>query len=515
MKAHGMAVIRTTAVILGLTLCEFSSASAQGFPAADAAIAARVLPDAEMSLDAWSDTATPAITPGWTSIGDWQKFFTKAGLGFEINTDAATGFYARVYQDASGKNITIAYRSTKSRDELANTDVPAQQGKVAAQYEYAARLAGIVKQTYPNASITLTGHSLGGGLATYAAQQVPGIANVVTFNSARPPFLQSATGGAANQINIVVPGDVIGNPKAGGDPVFGFGTLPGKTYQATSTTAVAADLPTKLSTIEGRWDSSETHALSGIIGGLCNAGPSCPQAVTAAVHPAQPAKLPTSSWSPATSSAPAQQVRQAPAQQVVASTPKYQPSTTNYGARYTSTSVSPTFPVVTAAVYRPGGISLSKAAAERMSLNINLEGLHYSNGQIVLAGRPDTEGGIDAALFLTTLRMACESSDPTFSLDPDHPEAWTEQGLAVARAIWEQTKPDYDFNSNVPGNRGHNATIPDGLTLQTLSVRRDFSKQWAKLAPSYPDLRARLVFRPDWLRRELASGKFFTKLTCC
>ena len=157
-------------------------------------------------------------------------------------------------------------------------------------------------------------------------------------------------------------------------------------------------------------------------------------------------------------------------------------------------------PMAMAAVYRPGGISLSKAAAERMSLNIDLEGLHYSNGQIVLAGSPNANSGIDAALFLTALRMACESSDPSFSLDADNAEAWSEQGQLAARAVWEVAQRDYTWNPNIPANRGHNATIPDGLTLQTLSVRRDFPALWAKMAASYPDLKTRLVFRPSWLR---------------
>lgn len=149
---------------------------------------------------------------------------------------------------------------------------------------------------------------------------------------------------------------------------------------------------------------------------------------------------------------------------------------------------------------RPGGISLSKAAAERMSLNIDLEGLHYSNGQIVLAGRHNADSSIDAALLLTALRTACEVSDPYFSLDPDNGPGWTEQGQRAMKAVWEVAKRDYTWTPNVPANRGPNARIPDGLTIRTLSVRRDFADLWAKMAPAYPDLKSRLVFRPAWLR---------------
>jgi hypothetical protein len=498
MKKPRNAIIQTVALAIGVTLIQFPSSSAQSITPIDAATARQVTPDAQMSQDAYTDSANAASTPGWTPIdnnpNNWQQLFINAGLRSEINSAIATGFYARVYQNAFG-DITIAYRSTTGGNELLHTDWPAQQGSIPAQYDYAAQLAGIVKQTYPKAIITVTGHSLGGGLATYAAQQVPGISNVVIFNSARPPILSSVTLGGVNQINVVVPGDAIGNPKAGGDPVWGFGYLPGKTYQVTSTIVTAeGKLSPGVSKNTGNF-AAGSHSLQGIIGGLCAASPSSSCTQTQANTPT---KLPTSSWSPTIGSAPPQP-HQAPPQQRTVTGSGYQSPPASYGSRYIPTTASPTFSSVAPAVYRPGGISLNKAAAERMSLNIDLEGIHYSNGQVVLAGLPNKGSGMDAALFLTTLRMACESNDPTFSLDPDNPQAWSEEGQAVIKSVWDNAKRDFEFTPNIPANRGRNATIPDGLTLQTLSIRRDFPILWAKMSPWYPDLKARLVFHPEWL----------------
>jgi hypothetical protein len=150
--------------------------------------------------------------------------------------------------------------------------------------------------------------------------------------------------------------------------------------------------------------------------------------------------------------------------------------------------------------HRPGGISLSKAAAERMALNIDLEGLHYSDGQVVLSGRPNSRNGIDAALFLTAIRTACEAADPFFSLDPDDGKAWSDEGRGASKAVWERLKGDFAWTPKEPANRGRNATIPDGLTMRTIAVRRDVPRIWSQMEGRYPHLRAQLVFRPAWLR---------------
>src|SRR6266700_701599 len=64
----------------------------------------------------------------------------------------------------------------------------------------------------------------GGGQATYASQQTLGIHKVITINSARPPFADHPNR-HVTQRNVIVPGEVIGDPKSG-LPIGGL--LPGK-----------------------------------------------------------------------------------------------------------------------------------------------------------------------------------------------------------------------------------------------------------------------------------------------
>jgi len=489
---------------LGTIICALCAASAsaisQEMTSIDAPVATFALPYAQMSESAYG--AIP-VSGGWTPIANWQTIFIDGGRADLIPQAEASGFSAEVFKNTRDGDITIAYRGTVLTPADLGTDLAGLQGKLPDQFRFARELAILVGKKFPSANITATGHSLGGALATYAGQLVPRVSNVVAFNPARFGIINGPT--QAIQTNVPVPSDGVGDPRTGS--ALGLLSLPGKTYYVQSTTANAAAAPTNMSALEGKWDNSDTHALLGIIGGLCNASSSSSCAhsqqatATKGANSAPSTKLPVTSWSPPVSSAPAPQVHQAVPRQSTVTAPRYQSPPTTFGARYTSTTASPMLPSIMPAVYRPGGISLNKAAAERMSLNIDLEGLHYSNGQIVLAGWPSTDSGIDAALFLTTLRLACESTDPIFSLDPDNPEGWSVQGQALAKAIWESAKHDYEFTPNMPANRGRNATIPDGLTLQTLSARRDFPALLAKMAPLSPDMKARLVFHPEWLRQ--------------
>jgi|GEM_PF-6789161 len=90
------------------------------------------------------------------------------------NTDlrresAASGFAARVYRN--GDEVVIAFRGTNTplwRDFLYG-NIPAARGGLSAQIAEAIKLVADARNAYPNATITLTGHSLGGGLAAAAS----------------------------------------------------------------------------------------------------------------------------------------------------------------------------------------------------------------------------------------------------------------------------------------------------------------------------------------------------------
>src|SRR5262249_21358433 len=97
-----------------------------------------------------------------------------------------------------------------------------------------------------------------------------------------------------------------------------------------------------------------------------------------------------------------------------------------------------TSPGPTAIVMRaPGGISLNRAAAERMAIDLDLDGAWYRDGKLVLSGRKSSAHTLDAALMMTAFRAACESGDPYFSLDPDNGAAWSEEGHKASDELWQ------------------------------------------------------------------------------
>ncbi|MEZ0085259.1 hypothetical protein [Bradyrhizobium japonicum] len=143
----------------------------------------------------------------------------------------------------------------------------------------------------------------------------------------------------------------------------------------------------------------------------------------------------------------------------------------------------------------PGGVSLSRAAADRMPLEIALDASTLSDGKIVLSGRT-SKTQMDAALFLTALRASCDDRDPYFSLDPDNGALWSEQGDKASNEFWEKIKKD--FLSDAPA-RAKNAQ--PGITVRTVSATQDYSEIWRGIAPHYPNFRSKLVFYPEWLRQ--------------
>lgn len=110
--------------------------------------------------------------------------------------DKKIGFSATTYEhkNAQGEvdEVVVSFRGS-DKDEIWKdwiiNNLPNFLGAVAPQYTRAAELAKEVKAKHPNAKVSLTGHSLGGGLAQYAAAK----ANLpaVTFNPAAPAKILS------------------------------------------------------------------------------------------------------------------------------------------------------------------------------------------------------------------------------------------------------------------------------------------------------------------------------------
>ena len=101
------------------------------------------------------------------STGDWSPDSRLSII------DAESGLAATTYVNSSGE-VVIAFRGTDdpiglSEADWAQGNVPGALGWHAPQVAAAMRLVADVVARYPTAKITLTGHSLGGGLASIVA----------------------------------------------------------------------------------------------------------------------------------------------------------------------------------------------------------------------------------------------------------------------------------------------------------------------------------------------------------
>lgn len=138
---------------------------------------------------------------------------------------------------------------------------------------------------------------------------------------------------------------------------------------------------------------------------------------------------------------------------------------------------------------------MSRAAAAAISLNIELDAVHYRSGKIVLSGH-SAKHSVDAALFLTALRAGCEQQDPYFSLDPDNGALWNQQGHEALDDLWSRIKVDFGPDLSIRRNDKPSST----LEIRTISATRDYAQIWREIAPRHPNLRSKLVFHPEWLR---------------
>lgn len=114
---------------------------------------------------------------GWTRLSDAQ--LQAADIDPASLNDTSTGFRAAIYQDGKGDYV-LAFKGTSGANDW-KADATQALGLNTAQYNEATALATKAKAAFGN-NLVLTGHSLGGGLASTASivTDVP----AVTFNAA-------------------------------------------------------------------------------------------------------------------------------------------------------------------------------------------------------------------------------------------------------------------------------------------------------------------------------------------
>jgi hypothetical protein len=464
----------TIASILGLAL--LCSVPATGptrgedaIPALDEKLAATVLPYAKMACEAYAPCSEGDLAEaGYVKDMDWKTAMKREVADEEIISKyEVAGFAATVYRNDRNEEIVIVYRgaadpaevvSDVEDDEIADDreldvtdlfdgdwpihfgvrDLRSRSGKLRAQHAAARLLAARIHRAYartPHAryKLTLVGHARGASLAAYAGRHVK--AAVYTFDPAGK--MLTRLGASPNHLTIITRGDPVSDARAAKLKVAGR--------------IVRVDLPPTLSPVKNRRPEVILSRISSL---ARTARPTTPHAPP----PAAPAAAPRPAPSLGTFAAP-----------------------------------GPTTIVMRA----PGGISLNRAAAERMAIDLDLDGAWYRDGKLVLSGRKSSAHTLDAALMMTAFRAACESGDPYFSLDPDSGAAWSEEGHKASDELWQAISRDIGWNAPVRATR--KAIKERSLDVRSIWARRDYPQLWSKVSSAYPNLRSKLVFRPVWL----------------
>ncbi|MEQ1717845.1 MAG: Mbeg1-like protein [Hyphomicrobium sp.] len=229
--------------------------------------ASEALPYALISNDSYNNEASLSVpAAGFVRTQNWETTMRDGGVSeHKIRDYKAAGFFAASYSNSTTGETVISYRGTDQlRDFTTNAEARFAPNLWHLQYEAASELARIVTRnanaTGKVSNITLTGHSLGGGLASHAAEQ-QSISKVYTFNASRNAL--SSAGPRAGQVNIIVPGDNVGDPATSGSTIpnmIGTGCLPGQTFSTPTTGTVAGPV--------GGLFGDTSHNMDGIIGGL-------------------------------------------------------------------------------------------------------------------------------------------------------------------------------------------------------------------------------------------------------
>ena len=138
---------------------------------------AALVEDHEMAL------LSECVYESGTCASDWRAV-DPAEIGLEDTDFHDAGFDAVLYHDAATGRYTLTFRGTDGvGDDWKGANIPQGQGKQTRQYDLAYDLAFSVTEALPpGADLSFAGHSLGGGLATFAALRMQGQATV--FNAA-------------------------------------------------------------------------------------------------------------------------------------------------------------------------------------------------------------------------------------------------------------------------------------------------------------------------------------------
>ena len=119
------------------------------------------------------------------------RYIYEPETGF-IEDTAKVGFGARLSRREDGPEIVVAFRGSNAPGEDEHwmqdwiDDAHQGGGGTPVQYTYGAEVLASVRRAFPDAGITVAGHSLGGGIAAYSTISLDNPANLfcATYNAA-------------------------------------------------------------------------------------------------------------------------------------------------------------------------------------------------------------------------------------------------------------------------------------------------------------------------------------------
>ena len=134
---------------------------------------------ARLCLAAYDETGAP---PGWSRLEARAGELRALGLEPGLFRDEDSGFAAALFRpDGRDGDHVLAFRGSDEVRDYVKANIPQSMGLPSPQYRQAMDLAALAARAL-DGRLTLTGHSLGGGLAA-AASAAAGVP-AVTFNAA-------------------------------------------------------------------------------------------------------------------------------------------------------------------------------------------------------------------------------------------------------------------------------------------------------------------------------------------
>ena len=231
----------------------------------------RAVEMAKLSQYVYKDESEPENAPeGWTRL---SRDELPPGLRDQVWEDKDSGFAAAMFRSDDGKMV-LAYRGTDERKDW-KANLPQGLGFETTQYNQAHRLAQAVRNTYGPGGFEVTGHSLGGGLASFASVTTGAPATIFNAAGLHPKTARRVGADLSDADGLIESYHVEGELLTSLQSVPGAREALGKRYNLpmpTSMSEIVGKGASKGGAIGGAVAGPKGVLLGGAMGGLVSAG---------------------------------------------------------------------------------------------------------------------------------------------------------------------------------------------------------------------------------------------------